>query len=93
MSQPLDQQYLYVGEDPVLSLADYQAYAYGLPEDANVPSLLTRWLSGEDVGLSSLLECFRGPAREVASSSDESLEIVRRAVERLEALRGDRVAR
>jgi len=86
MNSPLEQRYLYVQDQPVLSLAEFQSYAYGLPEAAIVPGTLTRWVSGEPVELGDLVECFRGEAAEAASSSDESLEIVRLAVERLGAL-------
>ncbi|HTA98170.1 MAG TPA: hypothetical protein VK730_11075 [Solirubrobacteraceae bacterium] len=86
MNLPLEQQYLYVQDQAVLSLAEFQSYTYGLPETAIVPGTLTRWVAGEPVDLDDLLECFRGEAAEAASSSDESLEIVRLAIERLEAL-------
>lgn len=77
---------MYVQDQPVLSLAEFQSYTYGLPETAIVPGTMTRWVAGEPVELADLLECFRGEAAEVAASSDESLEIVRLALERLEAM-------
>ena len=86
MHLPLEQQYLYVQDQPVLSLAEFQSYTYGLPETAIAPGILTRWVAGEPTELADLLECFRGEAAEAASSSDESLEIVRLALERLEAV-------
>jgi hypothetical protein len=93
MNLPLEQRYLYVQDQPVLSLAEFQSYAYGLPETAVVPGTLTRWVAGEPVEPADLLQCFRGEAAEAASSSDESLEIVRLALERLEAISpGDVVA-
>jgi hypothetical protein len=86
MHLPLEQQYLYVQDQPVLSLAEFQSYTYGLPETAIAPETLTRWVAGEPTELADLLECFRGEAAEAASSSDESLGIVRLALERLEAV-------
>jgi hypothetical protein len=86
MNMLLEQRYLHVQDQPVLSLAEFQSYNYGLPETAIVPGTLTRWVAGEPVELADLLECFRGEAAEAASSSDESLEIVRLALERLEAV-------
>jgi hypothetical protein len=86
MNLPLEQRYLYIQDQPVLSLAEFQSYGYGLAETAVVPGTLTRWVAGDPVELADLLECFRGEAAEAASSSDESLEIVRLAIERLEAL-------
>jgi hypothetical protein len=89
MNLPLEQRYLYVKDQAVLSLAEFQAYTYGLAETAVVPDTLTRWVAGESVELADLLECLRGEAAEAASSSDESLEIVRLAIARLEALFAD----
>ena len=86
MNLPLEQKYLCVQDQPVLSLAEFQSYTYGLPETAIVPDTLTRWVAGEPVEFADLLECFRGQAAEAAASSDESLEIVRLALERLEAM-------
>jgi hypothetical protein len=86
MNLALEQRYLYVQDQPVLSLAEFQSYAYGLPETAVVPGSLTRWVAGEPGDVADLLQCFRGEAAEAASSSDESLEIVRVALERLEAV-------
>ena len=52
MNLPLEQRYLYVQDQPVLSLAEFQSYAYGLPETAVVPDTLTRWVAGEPGDLS-----------------------------------------
>lgn len=86
MNRPLEQRWLSVEDRPLLSLAEFQSYAYGLPEAAVVPSTLTRWVAGEPVEFADLLQCFRGEAAEAAASSDESLEVVRLARERLEAM-------
>ncbi len=84
MEKPLEEQFLCIEGRPILSLAEFQRYAYGLPEDVAAPVLLTRWAGGEDVGLEQLLQCLRGEATEAAASSDSSLEVVRLTLERLE---------
>lgn len=86
MDRPLEEQFLFVDSQPVLSLAEFQQYAYGLPEDAAAPETLTQWAGGAEMGLDQLLECLRGEATRAASSSDGSLEVVRLALERLERL-------
>ena len=49
METPLEEQFLYVDGRPVLSLAEFQRYAYGLPEEVAAPELLARWAGGEEV--------------------------------------------
>jgi hypothetical protein len=83
MDGSLEQQYLYVRTVPVLSLAEFQRFAYGLPEDATSPELLTGWATGDDIEPTQLLRCLEGEATEAAASSDESLEVVRLGLERL----------
>jgi hypothetical protein len=86
METPLEEQFLYVEGQPVLSLAEFQRYAYGLPEEAIAPELLARWAAGSEVEPEQLRECFRGEAATSAASSDASLEIVRLAIERLQRI-------
>jgi hypothetical protein len=86
MGTPLEEQFLCVDGRPVLSLAEFQRYAYGLPEEVAAPALLSRWAGGGEVGLDQLLLCLRGEATAAASSSDASLEVVRSAIERLEGM-------
>jgi hypothetical protein len=83
MVKPLEEQFLYVRHEPILSLAEFQRLAYGLPEDAVPPALLTRWATGERVEPLELLRCLETETIGAAASSDESLEIVRLASERL----------
>ena len=85
METPLREQFLYVQGRPILSLEEFQSYAYGLSEEAVAPALLTRWAGGDEVEPGPLMECLRGEATSSASSSDASLEVVRLAVERLKA--------
>lgn len=84
MPADLTSEYLFVGGEPILSLAEFQSYAYGLPEGEEAPQLMSRWLAGEDVKARDLVHCLRHEAIAVAASSDESLEIVRLALERLQ---------
>jgi hypothetical protein len=86
METPLEEQFLFVKGKPILSLAEFQRYAYGLPEEAVAPETLTRWAGGEEVEPSQLLRCLWGEATEAAASSDSSLEVVRSALERLESM-------
>lgn len=84
MAKPLEEQFLYVRRKQILSLEEFQRFAYGLPEDAVPPELLTRWATGEeDIEPSELLRCLEREAIGAAASSDESLEVVRLASERL----------
>lgn len=83
MAKPLEEQFLCVRGERVLTLAEFQRFAYGLPEDAVSPELLTRWATGEDIEPSELLRCLETEATGAAASSDESLEVVRLASERL----------
>jgi len=83
MAKPLEEQFLYVRREQILSLAEFQRFAYGLPEDAVPPELLTRWATGEDIEPLELLRCLETEAIGAAASSDESLEVVRLASERL----------
>jgi hypothetical protein len=78
--------YLYFQDQPILSLKEFDSYVYGLPEDAVSPITLSRWAFGEPIELSELLDCLRNDAVVAAGDSDESLQIVRLALERLEAL-------
>jgi hypothetical protein len=71
---------------PILSLGEFQSYAYGLPEDAVPPGTLTRWMAGDAPTVDELLACLNHEAAAAASGSDEALEIVRLAVERIAAL-------
>jgi hypothetical protein len=84
MDMPLEERFLYVEGRPILSLAEFQRYAYGLPEEAVAPELLTRWAGGDEIGPEQLLECLRGDATASAASSDASLEVIRTAIERLQ---------
>jgi hypothetical protein len=86
VNAPLDKKYLYADGQPVLSLAEFQRYAYELPEEVAAPATLTRWAVGEDIDSAVLLHCFEGEARESAASSDGSLEVVRAAIERLQKI-------
>ena len=86
METPLEEQFLYVDGRPVMSLAEFQRYAYGLPEEVAAPEFLARWAGGEEVELGQLLLCLRGEASEAASSSDASLEVLRLTIERLEGM-------
>ena len=86
MEKPLEEQFLYVKKQPVLSLAEFQRYAYGLPEDAVAPELLTRWAGGSEIEPEELSECLRGEATVSAASSDAALEVVRVAIERLQKI-------
>lgn len=86
METPLEEQFLYVDDQPILSLAEFQRYAYGLPEEAVAPELLARWAGGDDIGPEPLLDCLRGEATASAASSDASLEVVRSAIERLQSI-------
>jgi hypothetical protein len=83
MDAPLEKKFLFAEGQPILSLAEFQRFAYGLPEDAVPPEVLTRWVAGEEFEPSRLLACFEEEAAEVAASSDESLEVLRQAVDRL----------
>jgi hypothetical protein len=81
--EPLEDQFLCVRRTPILSLAEFQRYAYGLPESAVPPEALSRWATGEEIEPAHLLRCLEGEATGAAASSDESLEVVRLASERL----------
>jgi hypothetical protein len=83
---PLERHYLHVSGQPVLSLLEYQAYAYGIPEDAVVPDTMLRWLVEGEADAAELANCLRGDATRAAGVSDEALEIVRTALERLQPL-------
>ena len=85
MREP-QEPYLSAREGPVLSRDEIQAYLYGISEADVPPTLITRWVAGEQFDAVALLDCFRGDARRAVASHDESLGIVRLAVERLEAL-------
>jgi hypothetical protein len=78
-------QSLCVGGKPILSLAEFQTYTYGLSEDAVPPKTLTRWIAGDAPSADELLTCLHGEAAAAASDSDEALEIVRLAIERTNA--------
>jgi hypothetical protein len=82
----LSAQPLCVREQPVLSVAEFATYVYGLPEDVAVPQLMTRWLADGQADLVDLRSCLRGPAAEAACGDDAAHEIVRIALARLEAL-------
>ena len=82
----MDEKYLYAEGQPVLSLAEFQRYAYGLPEEVAAPATLTRWAVGEAIDGAELLRCLEGEAKEAAASSDSSLEVVRVAIERLQKI-------
>jgi hypothetical protein len=86
MDAPLEEKFLCAKGQPVLSLAEFQRYAYGLPEEVAAPATLAKWAGGEDIDPSQLLRCFQGEAKEAASSSDSSLEVVRTAIERLQKM-------
>lgn len=83
MDKPLEERFLCVRRKQILSLAEFQRFAYGLPEGAVPPELLTRWVTGKDIEPSELLRCLETEAMGAAASSDESLEVVRLASERL----------
>jgi hypothetical protein len=83
MDAPLEKKFLFAEGQPILSLAEFQRFAYGLPEDAVPPEVLTRWVAGEEFEPSRLLACFEEEAAEAAASSDESLEVLRLAADRL----------
>lgn len=70
----------------MLSLAEFQSYAYGLPEDSVPPPVMTRWMAGDDLNAEELFACLRGDATEAASGSDEALQIVRLALVRMALL-------
>lgn len=70
---------------PILSSAEFQSYTYGLSEDAVPPATLTRWVAGETLTAEELLACLHGEATSTAADSDEALEIVRLAIERMTA--------
>lgn len=76
--------YLYVRGEPVLSMAEFDDYVYALPEDAVPPETVTRWAFGQAVEPGELLTCLRNEATNAAGKSDQALEIVRAALERLE---------
>lgn len=82
----MNEKYLYADGQPVLSLAEFQRYAYGLPEEVAAPATLTRWAVGEDISPAELLRCLEGDAKEAAASSDSSLEVVRMAIGRLQKI-------
>lgn len=85
MRADLTRQYLYSGGEPILSMAEFQSYAYGLPEGEETPETLFRWSMGEAIAPRELAQCLHREGTAAASSSDESLEIVRRALDRLRA--------
>lgn len=84
MRNDLTRRYLFSGGEPILSLAEFQSYAYGLPEGTEAPAILSGWAAGQDIAPTELLRCFRNEGTAVAASSDESLEIARLALERLQ---------
>lgn len=86
MERASNPRYLYVRGHPVLSTEEFAHYAYGVPEDAIPPPLITQWASGREVQLDELLQCLRSDALDAAGDSDEALETVRLALERLKAL-------
>ncbi|MEA2231591.1 MAG: hypothetical protein QOD83_1407 [Solirubrobacteraceae bacterium] len=86
VSDSIVDRFLRVEGEPVLSLAEFQSYAYGLPEDATPPALMTQWMAGADLSATELLACLRGDAVDAASGSDEALQIVRLAIERMTSL-------
>jgi hypothetical protein len=85
LSTDLSSQYLFAGDHPILSVAEAQSYLYGLPEDAVPPTAFTQWVVSGKADPDELARCLAGEAREAAASSDESLEILRLAQERLRA--------
>ncbi len=86
MGRPAAHEYLYIRDQPVLSLAEFESYVYGIAENAVPPRTLVRWMNGEQLEVDELLECLRGEAAEAAGTSDEALVIVRVALERLQRL-------
>lgn len=86
IERPANREYLYVRGRPVLSMDEFASYAYGIPEDAVPPPLITRWAYGEEVALDELLQCLRSDALDAAGDSDQALEAVRLALERLKAM-------
>jgi len=64
-------------------MAEFEDYVYALPEDAVPPATLTRWAFGEPVEPRELLTCLQDEASFAAGESDEALEIIRAAAERL----------
>lgn len=86
MSDSIEDRFLYADGKPVLSLAEFQSYAYGLPEDSVPPPAMTRWIAGDDLSAEELLACLRGDATVAASGNDEALQIVRLALERMARL-------
>ena len=79
-------RFLCIDGKPILSLAEFQSYTYGLAEDAVPPLTLTRWMAGDALRADELLDCLHGEARAAAGDSDEALEIVRLAIERMNAV-------
>lgn len=66
-------------------MAEFDDYVYAVPEDAVPPTTLTQWaLDGRVLEPQELLECLRNEATTAAGASDEALEVVRAAVQRLE---------
>jgi hypothetical protein len=86
VSDSIEDRFLYVDGEPVLSLAEFQSYAYGLPEDSVPPPVMTRWMAGDDLSAEELFACLRGDATDAGSGSDESLQIVRLGLERMARL-------
>jgi hypothetical protein len=86
MDDSAGRQYLYIQDQPILSLNEIGSYAYALPEDSAMPQTLTRWMDGAVITPNEILSCLRGEATEAAGDSDHALEIVRAALERLKRL-------
>ena len=86
MRRPLAHEYLSVGGEPVMSVAELESYVYSIPEDAVPPPTLVRWMNGEQLEVDELRECLQGEAVEAAGSSDEALLVLRVTLERLQQL-------
>jgi hypothetical protein len=82
----MGEQFLTSRGQPILSLAEFDDYVYGLPEEAVPPALFNTWLTNRDVELTELRDCLQGPALEAAGESREARKIVHLALERLRSL-------
>lgn len=83
VSDSIEDRFLYVEGKPVLSLAEFQSYAYGTSVP---PPVMTHWIAGDDLSAEELFACLRGDATDAASGNDEALQIVRLALERMARL-------
>lgn len=86
VSNSIEERFLYVEGEPVLSLAEFQTYAYGHREGSVPPPMMTRWMAGDDLSAEELVACLREDATHAASGDDEALQIVRLALERMARL-------